>query len=124
LLFVLCLVSDLAFAGGRGGYNVTFDPNSYGGGWTCFRSSASGTCGGATAQFFNAACDGTTDDTTALLAWITFGVGQGASQAKLYIPAGSKCNFPGVSCLTTTCVTGDPVIQNALIWAYGAIANN
>src|SRR5215472_13641775 len=34
--------------------------------WMCARSSASGTCGAAAAQYCNAAADGVTDDTTAI----------------------------------------------------------
>lgn len=109
---------------GRGGYNTTFDPNSEGGGWACFRSAASGTCGGATAHFSNAACDGVTDDTTALLDWISYGIGLGATRAKLYIPPGSNCFISSASCLTTTCTAGDLGIQNALVWGYGATFNN
>lgn len=116
------MLSSAANAGGRGGHNTTFDPNSYGGGWTCFRSQASNTCGaGSFIQYLDAACDGVTADNTALAAWVAYGIAHNPALQKLYIPPGSNCTqvtFSGgliwnqdVSSLS---------INNAIIWAYGA----
>lgn len=117
VIAAVCLYSSIASAGGRGGHNVTFDPNSYGGGWACFRSLASGTCGGATTQYFDAACDGTTSDVTAAIAFTAWAVTQNPSRIKLYIPPGSSCIFDGSSSYLTNGV------QNIIVWAYGATFN-
>lgn len=111
--FLLITISA-AFAGGRGGHRTTFDPNSYGGGWTCFRTLASGTCGGATTQYFNAACDGTTNDAAAVTAWLSYGVSLGTAQAKLYLPPGSNCALTD----GTTQITSG--IKNTVVWGYDA----
>lgn len=121
--FILCLSAALqSYAGINHGLNTIFDPNSFGGNWTCFRSLASGTCDGATTHYFNAACDGTTDDTTARLAWISYGIANPSPSPKLFIPPGSKCRFVTNGCLITTCNPGDPAIPSSIIWAYGAYA--
>jgi hypothetical protein len=126
LVLLLCIVfSFSALAGGRGGHNTTFDPNSYGGGWTCFLSAASGKCQGAATQFFNATCNGVAADDTAQAAWIAYGQSLGASQAKLFIPPGSVCNITGgTQSLTFDGNHGSAgQIQNVLVWAYGASIN-
>lgn len=134
LLIIICLfVSTFSYAGGRGGTNKTFDPNSYGGGWTCFRSLASGTCGSGTfTQYLDAICDGSTSDNTALASWITYAHGLGTALAKLYIPSGSSCTFSGNTSfaldVSINCAgfgaSSNTVVQNLLVWAYGATVNS
>lgn len=107
------------------GVNTTLDLTSFGGNWTCIRSVASGTCGGATTQFFNAACDGSTVDSAAFASWVAYGVSKGATNANLYIPPGSHCvlDSGGTNgCLTNDCSThGTAGVQQPNIWGYGAI---
>lgn len=118
-LFWCILSCHASFAGGRGGHNTTFDPNLFGGNWTCIRSQASGTCGGATTQYFNAACDGVTNDTTQWLAWVAYAIAQGQSVPKLYVPPGSICNT-AQGCITWTCIDGTSGAAGAIVWGYGA----
>lgn len=120
LLFLLLFISVTfdANAGGRGGHNTTFDSNLYGGGWACFRALASGTCGGATAQYFDAACNGIADDQPAVDSLITYAAGT-TSLIKLYIPPGSNCRFSGVfKFVGSFGVASGP--KNVLLWAYGS----
>lgn len=125
LIIAWLLINVSSGVAGRGGHSVAFDSNSYGGGWTCFRTQASGACGAGTfAQYFDASCSGTggqSADDTAISAWITYGLAQGALKAKLYIPPGSDCWF---TASTTSLVmvngTTNPAIQNAIVWGYGA----
>jgi hypothetical protein len=102
LIIVGFLYCSLAYAGGRGGHSTTFDPNLYGGGWKNILD-------------FNGACDLAAHD-----AWIAYGVALNPAQAKLYIPPGTICNWPGCGNLTNSCISGNPGIQNAIVWAYGA----
>jgi hypothetical protein len=100
-----------------------FDPNSLGGNWACFRSVASGTCQGATAQNFNAACDGVTDDSAAMTAWLTWAVANGAAQSKLFIPPGCRLHFPSALSFLWDGTVGHAGVQNAIIWAYNVVAD-
>ena len=123
---VFAILVAPAVSGGRGGNVQKFDPNLLGGGWTCFRTQASGACGSGTfAQYFDASCigvSGQSADDTALAAWITYGIAQAAAPAKLYVPPGSDCWFTQGSRLTTT-THGSSGIQNATIWGYDATFN-
>lgn len=111
---LLILLSAVAFAGGRGGHNTTFDPNRFGGpsNVACITAAVSSIC----TTGFNASCDGTgTGDEAARVAWLAYGVARGAAQSILYYPPGSNCVFDGCSL--------NVGIQNAVNWAYGAITN-
>src|SRR5712671_6285567 len=83
--FVCLILGSAALAGGRGGHNVTWEPNILGGGWVCFKTAIAG-C----SQGFNATCDGIADDTAAYNSFLTVFSGL---TAKLYIPAGSNCKI-------------------------------
>src|SRR6267154_561942 len=126
LLLLLLLFNSSVIAGGRGGHNTVFDANLLGGGWTCFRSAASGTCGFATTNYFNAACDGATDDSSALSAFVTYGVAQNPGLVKLYIPSGSRCTFTTFfnGSTSPTGTAGSTPIKNVIIWGYGATVSN
>lgn len=129
IVVIFCLWPSIALAGGRGGHNTTFDPNSYGGGWTCFRSQVSGACGsGPFFQYLNAACDGTTDDTAALAAWITYAHGLGGALAKINTGIGSRCHLPLNASFaadnTINCAgfgsSLNTTVQNLIVWQYGS----
>jgi len=122
--FVFCSATQSA---PRGGYSTVFDPASDGGNWPCFRTLASGTCGGATAKYYNAACDGTTDDATAWNNWIADSVASNPTLAKLYIPPGSQCVVSNAAFYLTggsCCDNTVPGIKNAKIWGYGSTLIN
>jgi hypothetical protein len=118
----LCVLAFSALAGGRGGHVTTFDANLFGGGWACIGTQASGTCGGATGHYSNAACDGVTNDDAAVLDFVTYGHALNPALVKLYIPSGCKlhlsaqCSFV----MDASQFTGDTGIQNAIVWGYGA----
>lgn len=129
LAVLLLLIALPAFAGGRGGHNTTFDPNSYGGGWACFRSAASGTCGGATAHFSNAVCDGVTDDSPAVGDWLTYAAALNPILAKLLVPFGSHCHIdPNLGSasfwMNSFDRPFDQNVKNAIVWGYGAFVDN
>jgi hypothetical protein len=109
---VLLLILSLASAFARGGGHVTkFDPNLYGGGWTCITAAVAGVCtnpGGVTAL-----CNGVSSDLAAMQAWTAAMVALNPAQAKLYIPPGSNCIFG-------TAIRPLDGITNAIVWAYGA----
>lgn len=128
-LLAWLLICSSAIAGGRGGHNTTFDPNSYGGGWACFRSAASGTCGGAAAHFSNAVCDGVTDDSPAIGDWLTYAVSLNPVLAKLYIPPGSHCHIDGNIGSISFWMNSfhrpfDQNVKNAIVWGYEAFVDN
>lgn len=128
VVFVVFMIEvTSATSGGRGGYNTTFDPNSYGGGWSCLRSLASGTCGGATAAYYDAVCDGATDDASAWNSWIAASVSANPTTAKLYIPPGSRCVISNTAFYLTggnCCDSTAAGIKNVVIWGYGATLLN
>lgn len=110
--------------GGGGGHNTAFDPNSYGGGWTCFRSLASGTCGDATSHYFDAPCDGVSSDSTALAAWTAYATALNPTVVKLYVPPGSICNFTFKNTISFDGAINTGIgITNAIWWVYGTSAN-
>lgn len=111
LISIVSHLGDPAFSFSHG-LNTTFDPNSFGGNWTCFLSLASGKCGGATTQYFNATCDGSADDTAANASFRTYAAAH--SPVNLYIPPGSKCNitYDGTFSFTSGAT-------NLVVWAYG-----
>lgn len=116
-IFASIAVGGSARAGINHGLNTTFDPNSFGGNWTCFLSLASGKCDGATTQYFNATCNGVADDTAANAAYRTYLAAH--PSVNLYIPPGSNCNitYDGTFCFTSGAA-------NAVVWAYGTNYNN
>jgi hypothetical protein len=125
LLLLNCLPGE---AGGRGGHRTSFDPNSYGGGWTCFRTQASGACGsGPFVQYFDASCSGLAGksaDDAALASWHVYGLSLGDALAKLNMGDGSDCWFtPGPALIQD----GDEThasIKNSIIWGYGATVHD
>lgn len=120
-LCALLLLNAPAIAGGRGGHNTTFDPNSYGGGWACFVSQLSGKCGSGTfAHYSNAACDGVTSDASAEADFRTWAYAQNPALVKLYVPPGLNCNIQGCLAWACTASTTDTGVKNLLIWAYGS----
>lgn len=101
IIALLCLTSQ-ALAGGRGGHNTTFDPNSYGGGWTTIT------------------CDGTLADNAAYVAWRTAAAAANPALAKLrLVPSapGIYCSTGGEGANNALLTQG---IQNVIIWGYGA----
>lgn len=94
LILLLCLCSG-AFAGGRGGHNTTFDPNSFGGGWTTV--SCTGNAGA---------------DVAAIQAWQA--AAQTASPAIKPLRLVGQCNLAGIF---PSPLDG---IKNVVWWAYGA----
>jgi hypothetical protein len=85
--------------------------------WACVRSSASGTCGAATAAYYNAVGNGATDDTTAIQNCLT--ALNGTTVTTCYFPAGS---YKITSTLTLTglqdinLIGADPA-TTSIVWA-------
>lgn len=111
LLILLVIWSSLANAGGRGGYNTTFDPNWYGGAANvkCLTAAIAGIC----TVGYNATCNGSgTNDASAWAAYRTAAIAANPAKAVLYVPPGSDCRGGNVAYLQG--------IANPIVWAYGA----
>lgn len=101
---LLLSLSSPALAGGRGGHNTTFDPNSYGGSWTTI------------------SCDGSSADQTSLTNFRDTASAANPTLAKLRLTG--ICNFTGGDQLFWDGIVGSTkYIQNSVVWAYGATAN-
>lgn len=109
LLSIFAAISS-SHAGGRGGHNTTFDPNSYGGGWKFLDTDFGAVCDG------NPANSSTND--AAINSWLAYGVSQGLSLAKLKTPPGICVTSEGFTCDNPNDHSGPP-IRNAIIWGYG-----
>lgn len=84
--------------------------------WACVRSAASGTCGGATAVYYNAVGNGVVDDTTAIQNCLT---ALGSTIYTCYFPAGT---YKITSQLTIAAqqyvnLIGEDPSTTAIIWA-------
>jgi hypothetical protein len=125
LIAVFVAGSATAWMHGNPGSGSGFNPSQWPGALiTCFRSQASGACGGGTfAQYFNAPCNnGVGDDQTAAGAYLTYALANNPTQIVLYIPPGSTCSFSGGFGFFTT--DGNPGITNPVVWGYGASVNS
>lgn len=94
LALALIFGAGSAWAGGRGGHNTTFDPNSYGGGWTTIN------------------CTGS--DATTLANWQTAAIAANPATANLRLIGG---------CVTSNDLGFLSGIQNPTVWGYGATVN-
>lgn len=105
------------------GLNTTFNPAAWGGSSHvfCLTASIPGTCDTG----YNATCNGSSDDQSALNTARTAAIANNPALWILYIPPGSNCGFlSGSSSFvwggTSAGDSSLPGVTNAVIWAYGA----
>lgn len=116
---ILALACTSAEARFKGGHTTTFDPSQWGGSANvaCLTAAIGGICNTG----YNAACNGSTSDVTAISNWRTAAIAANPTTAVLYIPPGSRCVIDsGSTSLIWDGTLANAGVQNSVIWMYDA----